>query len=93
MPLSLFPTENDAAMLKAVLPLTDVMGTGHHAAVSAGVRKGATIAVVGDGAVGLCGVLAARRLGAERIIVLDIGADAWNWPKIRRNRPRHEQRR
>ena len=62
--------ENDAAMLKAVLPLTDVMGTGHHAAVSAGVRKGATVAVVGDGAVGLCGVLAARRLGAERIIVL-----------------------
>jgi threonine dehydrogenase-like Zn-dependent dehydrogenase len=62
--------ENDAAMLKAVLPLTDVMATGHHAAVSAGVRKGATIAVVGDGAVGLCGVLAARRLGAERIIVL-----------------------
>jgi threonine dehydrogenase-like Zn-dependent dehydrogenase len=62
--------ENDAAILKAVLPLTDVMATGHHAAVSAGVRKGATIAVVGDGAVGLCGVLAARRLGAERIIVL-----------------------
>lgn len=62
--------ENDAAMLKAVLPLTDVMGTGHHAAISAGVRKGATIAVVGDGAVGLCGVLAARRIGAERIIVL-----------------------
>ena len=42
----------------------------HHAAVSAGVTKGATVAVVGDGAVGLCGVLAARRLGAERIIVL-----------------------
>jgi len=62
--------ENDSALLKAVLPLTDVMGTGHHAAVSAGVGKGATIAVVGDGAVGLCGVLAARRLGAERIIVL-----------------------
>jgi len=62
--------ENDAAMLKAVLTLTDVMGTGHHGAVSAGVRQGATVAVVGDGAVGLCGVLAARRLGAERIIVL-----------------------
>ena len=62
--------ENDAALLKAVLPLTDVMGTGHHAAVCAGVSKGATVAVVGDGAVGLCGVLAARRLGAERIIVL-----------------------
>jgi threonine dehydrogenase-like Zn-dependent dehydrogenase len=62
--------ENDAALLKAALPLTDVMGTGHHAAVSAGVTEGATVAVVGDGAVGLCGVLAARRLGAERIIVL-----------------------
>jgi threonine dehydrogenase-like Zn-dependent dehydrogenase len=62
--------ENDAALLKAVLPLTDVMGTGHHAAVCAGVTKGATVAVVGDGAVGLCGVLAARRLGAGRIIVL-----------------------
>ncbi len=62
--------ENDNALLKAVLPLTDVMGTGHHAAVSAGVVKGATVAVVGDGAVGLCGVLAVRRLGAERIIML-----------------------
>ena len=62
--------ENDASMLKALLPLTDVMGTGHHAAVCAGVSKGMAIAVVGDGAVGLCGVLAARRLGAERIIVL-----------------------
>ncbi len=62
--------ENDADLLKAILPLTDVMGTGHHAAVCAGVSKGATVAVVGDGAVGLCGVLAARRLGAERIIVM-----------------------
>ena len=39
------------------------MSTGHHAAVSAGVRDGSTVAVVGDGAVGLCGVLAAKRLG------------------------------
>jgi threonine dehydrogenase-like Zn-dependent dehydrogenase len=46
------------------------MSTGHHAAVSAGVRPGSTVAVVGDGAVGLCGVLAAKRLGAERIIIL-----------------------
>lgn len=51
--------EGDEAMLKAILPLTDVMSTGHHAAVSAGVQKGKTAAVVGDGAVGLCGVLAA----------------------------------
>jgi threonine dehydrogenase-like Zn-dependent dehydrogenase len=46
------------------------MATGHHAAVAAGVRSGLTVAVVGDGAVGLCGVLAAKRLGAERIILL-----------------------
>jgi len=62
-------TEDDER-LPAVLPLTDVMGTGHHAAMSAGVRPGMTVAVVGDGAVGLCGVLAAARLGAERVIVL-----------------------
>ncbi|MDP9426173.1 MAG: zinc-dependent alcohol dehydrogenase family protein [Actinomycetota bacterium] len=61
---------DDETILKSLLPLTDVMGTGHHAAISAGVRAGGTAAVVGDGAVGLCGVLAARRLGAERIIVL-----------------------
>lgn len=59
---------NDDALLTRLLPLTDVMGTGHHAAVSAGVRKGSVAAVVGDGAVGLCGVLSAKRLGAERII-------------------------
>jgi threonine dehydrogenase-like Zn-dependent dehydrogenase len=62
--------ENDEALLKAILPLTDVMATGHHAAVSAGVKQGSIAAVVGDGAVGLCGVLAAKRLGAERIIIL-----------------------
>lgn len=53
-----------------ILALSDVMSTGHHAAVSAGVRPGVTVAVVGDGAVGLCGVLAAQRLGAGRIIAL-----------------------
>jgi len=62
--------ENDDDLLTAILPLTDVMSTGHHAAVSASVRPGRTVAVVGDGAVGLCGVLAAKRLGAERIIIL-----------------------
>jgi threonine dehydrogenase-like Zn-dependent dehydrogenase len=62
--------ENDDTLLKAILPLTDVMATGHHAAVSAGVKQGNIAAVVGDGAVGLCGVLAAKRLGAERIIIL-----------------------
>jgi threonine dehydrogenase-like Zn-dependent dehydrogenase len=56
--------------LRSLLALTDVMSTGHHAAVSAGVSKGDTVAVVGDGAVGLSAVLAAHRLGAERIIAL-----------------------
>ena len=62
--------EGDERMLKAMLPLTDVMGTGHHAALTAGVAKGKTAVVVGDGAVGLCGVLAAKRLGAARIILM-----------------------
>jgi threonine dehydrogenase-like Zn-dependent dehydrogenase len=56
--------------MRSLLTLSDVMSTGHHAAVSAGVRRGATAAVVGDGAVGLSAVLASRRLGAERIIAL-----------------------
>ncbi|WP_217915438.1 zinc-binding dehydrogenase [Miltoncostaea marina] len=60
----------DARLAAAVATLTDVMGTGHHGAVSAGVGPGATAVVVGDGAVGLCAVLAARRLGAARIIAL-----------------------
>ncbi|MET7833445.1 zinc-dependent alcohol dehydrogenase family protein [Micromonospora sediminicola] len=60
----------DDRLLTALLALSDVMATGHHAALAARVRPGATVAVVGDGAVGLCGVLAARRLGAERIIAL-----------------------
>ena len=53
-----------------MLPVTDVMAAGHHAAVVAGVHPGDTAIVIGDGAVGLCGTLAARRLGAERIVVL-----------------------
>ncbi|MCP3821265.1 zinc-dependent alcohol dehydrogenase family protein [Streptomyces sp. A3M-1-3] len=61
---------SDDHLLTALLTLSDVMGTGHHAALGAGARPGATVAVVGDGAVGLCGVLAAKRLGAERIIAL-----------------------
>jgi len=56
--------------LASLLALSDVMCTGHHAAVSAGVKKGDTVAVVGDGAVGLCAIVAAKRLGAERIISL-----------------------
>ena len=61
--------------LRSLLTLSDVMGTGHHAAVCAKVREGGTVAVVGDGAVGLSAVLAAKRLGAERIIALSRHAD------------------
>lgn len=56
--------------LVSLLALTDVMATGYHAAVSAEVEEGDTVAVVGDGAVGLSGVLSAKLLGASRIIVL-----------------------
>ena len=62
-------------ILRSLLTLSDVMGTGHHAAVCAEVKPGQTVAVVGDGAVGLSGVLAARRLGADRIIALSRHAD------------------
>jgi threonine dehydrogenase-like Zn-dependent dehydrogenase len=61
---------HEEAMMRSFLALTDVMGTGHHAAFSAGVTAGDTVAVVGDGAVGLSAVLAATRLGAARIIAL-----------------------
>jgi threonine dehydrogenase-like Zn-dependent dehydrogenase len=57
-------------MLGSLLTLSDVMATGHHAAVCARVEPGHVVAVVGDGAVGLSGVLAAKRLGADRIIAL-----------------------
>jgi len=57
-------------MLASLVALSDVMATGQHAAVCAEVRPGSVVAVVGDGAVGLCGVLASARLGAERIIAL-----------------------
>ena len=64
------PVREDHALVASLLTLSDVMGTGHHAAVSARVGRGKTAAVIGDGAVGLCGVIAAKRLGAGRIIVL-----------------------
>jgi threonine dehydrogenase-like Zn-dependent dehydrogenase len=57
-------------LMRSLITLCDVMATGHHAAVCARVKTGDTVGVVGDGAVGLCGVLAAKRLGAERIIAL-----------------------
>jgi len=68
--LVVLPVGEDDALLPSLLTLSDVMGTGHHAARAARVAPGKTAAVVGDGAVGLCGVIAARRLGAERIILL-----------------------
>jgi threonine dehydrogenase-like Zn-dependent dehydrogenase len=64
------PGPPDDSLIPSLLTLSDVMGTGHHAALSAGAGPGRTVVVVGDGAVGLCGVLAARRLGAERIIAM-----------------------
>jgi threonine dehydrogenase-like Zn-dependent dehydrogenase len=64
------PAEADEALMPSLLTLSDVLGTGHHAAVVAGVGPGKKVAVVGDGAVGLCGVIAAKRLGAEQIVIL-----------------------
>ena len=69
------PEQPDAALVPSLLALSDVMGTGHHAAVSAGVGPGSTVVVVGDGAVGLCAILASRRLGASRIVAMSRHAD------------------
>jgi threonine dehydrogenase-like Zn-dependent dehydrogenase len=68
--LFVLPVAEDDALIPSLLTLSDVMGTGQHAAVAAKVGPGKTVAVVGDGAVGLCGVIAAKRLGAEQIIIL-----------------------
>lgn len=69
---TLFPLPVSEAdeLMPSLLTLSEVMGTGHHAAVVARVGPGNSAAVVGDGAVGLCGVIAAKRLGAEQIIIL-----------------------
>jgi threonine dehydrogenase-like Zn-dependent dehydrogenase len=69
------PVERDDALMASLVTLSDVMGTGHHAAITAHVGPDKTVAVVGDGAVGLCGVIAAKRLGAEQIIILGRHAD------------------
>ena len=60
----------DADLVPSLLTLSDVFPTGWHCAVSAGVKKGDTVVVVGDGAVGLCGVLAAAQMGAEKVIAM-----------------------
>jgi threonine dehydrogenase-like Zn-dependent dehydrogenase len=64
------PEVPDDSLVPSLLTLSDVMGTGWHAALSARVEPGDTVVVVGDGAVGLCGVLAAVRMGAERVVAL-----------------------
>jgi hypothetical protein len=69
------PGEIDPGLIPGLLTLSDVMATGHHAAVSGGVSKDATVAVVGDGAVGLCAVIAAARLGARQIVAMSRHAD------------------
>jgi threonine dehydrogenase-like Zn-dependent dehydrogenase len=58
------------ALIPSLLTLSDVMATGWHAAVAAGVKAGGTAVVVGDGAVGLCGVLAASVMGAEKVVAM-----------------------
>jgi threonine dehydrogenase-like Zn-dependent dehydrogenase len=64
------PVGEDDALMPSLLTLSDVMGTGHHAALTANVRPGGSVAVIGDGAVGLCGIIAAKRLGAGQIVIL-----------------------
>jgi threonine dehydrogenase-like Zn-dependent dehydrogenase len=68
--LVVLPVDEDDALMPSLLTLSDVMGTGHHAAVTAKVAPGKTAAIVGDGAVGLCGVIASKRLGADQVILL-----------------------
>lgn len=60
----------DPTLVPSLLTLSDVFPTGWHCAVSARVEQGDTVVVVGDGAVGLCGVLAAVQLGAERVVAM-----------------------
>lgn len=69
------PGQPDADLIPSLLAASDVLGTGWFAAVAAEVGPGKTVAVVGDGAVGLLGVLAAKQLGAERIIAMSRHAD------------------
>lgn len=64
------PVEQDDERMPSLLTLSDVFSTGHHAAVSAEVGRGSTVAVIGDGAVGLSAVLAAKRLGAEQVVLM-----------------------
>lgn len=69
------PSDYTDAQLNDLLALSDVMATGYHAAASAEVKSGDTVVVIGDGAVGLCGVLSAKLRGAQRIIAMSRHAD------------------
>ncbi|SEO40486.1 zinc-binding dehydrogenase [Trujillonella endophytica] len=64
------PVGEDSALLPSLLTLSDVLITGHHAAVRGQVRAGSSVTVIGDGAVGLLAVLSAKRLGAEQIVLM-----------------------
>ncbi|MFG2589435.1 zinc-dependent alcohol dehydrogenase family protein [Streptomyces sp. NPDC048438] len=64
------PVGEDSELLPDLLTLSDVLCTGYHAARTAGVQRGDTVTVIGDGAVGLGGVISAKLLGAEQIILM-----------------------
>jgi threonine dehydrogenase-like Zn-dependent dehydrogenase len=69
------PVAEDSALMPSLLTLSDVFCTGHHGVVTARVKPGHSVTVVGDGAVGLCAVLAAKRLGAEQIVLMGRHSD------------------
>ncbi|MBE6164868.1 MAG: Zn-dependent alcohol dehydrogenase [Streptococcus gallolyticus] len=69
------PSDYSDDVLNSLLTLADVMATGYHAAKTAEVKAGDTVVVMGDGAVGLCGVIGAKLLGATRIIAMSRHAD------------------
>jgi len=64
------PVAADSTLMPSLLTLSDVFGTGYHAAIAGGVNQHTTVTVIGDGAVGLLAVLSAKRLGAEQIILM-----------------------
>ncbi|MGQ4718043.1 alcohol dehydrogenase catalytic domain-containing protein [Streptomyces anulatus] len=64
------PVAEDSELLPDLLTLSDILCTGYHAARTAGVQRGDTVTVIGDGAVGLAGVISAKLLGAEQIILM-----------------------
>ena len=88
------PGQPDPDLIPSLLAASDVLGTGWFAAVAAEAGPGKTVAVVGDGAVGLMGVLAAKQLGAERIIAMSRHSDRQDaCPLLRSDRHRRGARR